>query len=76
VPVMTGGLTLIAIGMGACGLTAGGGCALAAAGALIASIGGLAAEAYIRLTVVDPALDNVIADFGVITANRGIDPNK
>jgi hypothetical protein len=76
VPVVTGGLTLVAIGLGACGLTAGGGCVMAAAGALIASIGGIAAEAYIRATVVDPALDNVQADLAVITDNRGINPNK
>ncbi len=76
IPVVTGGLTLIAIGLGACGATAGAGCLMAAAGAAVASLGGIAAEAYIRATQVDPALRNVIADLDVIAQNRGIDPSN
>jgi hypothetical protein len=73
VPVLTAGGTLIAIGLGACAPTAGGGCALALAGAVITGIASLGAEAYFRLAVVDPAIDNLTADFETIAPNRGVD---
>jgi len=76
VPVVTAGGTLIAIGLGACAPTAGGGCALAFAGAVITGIVSLGAEAYIRLGVVDPAIDNLRADFETIAPNRGIDSTR
>jgi len=73
VPVVTAGGTLIAIGLGVCAPTAGGGCALAFAGAVITGLVSLGAEAYIRLGVVDPAIDNLRADLETIAPNRGID---
>jgi len=76
VPVVTAGGTLVAIGLGACAPTAGGGCVAALAGALITGIVSLGAEAYFRLAVVDPAIRNLAADFETIAPNRGVDSTR
>jgi len=76
VPVFTAGATLFTIGLGACAPTAGAGCAVAFIGAGIAGVVGLGVMGYVRSAVVNPAIDNLTADFSTIAPNRGVDSQR
>ena len=71
VPALTAAGTLITAGIVGCAPTAGGGCALAVGAAIVGGIVASVAEWYIKLTVVNPAIENLQLKMGGFELNRG-----